>query len=205
MAVASNNHTGIDSLFSSPIPKGPAPEYAQRSEEQGVSSEVSVVMPCLNEAETLEVCIRKAQRFFHEHGINGEVIVADNGSTDGSQEIASRLRARVVTVMSKGYGNALRGGINTARDRYIIMGDSDDSYDFSAIQPFIEKLREGYELVMGNRFNGGIMPGAMPRKHKWIGNPVLTWIGRLFFQCPVGGFHCGLRGFSSTVTVLRGV
>lgn len=158
--------------------------------------EFSVVMPCLNEAETLAACIKKAQRAFRDLGIEGEVVIADNGSTDGSQEIAERLGARVVPVAAKGYGNALHGGITAARGRYIIMGDSDDSYDFSSIGPFVAKLREGYGLVMGNRFRGGIMPGAMPWKHKWLGNPVLSSLGRLFFHCPVGDFHCGLRGFS---------
>jgi hypothetical protein len=153
-------------------------------------------MPCLNEAETLAACITKAKRAFQEHAIDGEVVVADNGSTDGSQEIGTRLGARVVPVAAKGYGSALQGGIAAARGRYIIMGDSDDSYNFAAIRPFVEKLREGNDLVMGNRFRGGIMPGAMPWKHRWIGNPVLSWVGRLFFGCPVGDFHCGLRGFS---------
>lgn len=162
----------------------------------GGSPEVSVVMPCLNEAETLAKCIEKAQRSFREHGIHGEVVIADNGSTDGSQELATRLGARVVPVTAQGYGNAIRGGIAGANGKYVIMGDSDDSYDFSAILPFVEKLREGHDLVMGNRFRGGIMPGAMPWKHKWIGNPVLSGLGRLFFRCPVGDFHCGLRGFS---------
>ncbi|MGP0064402.1 MAG: glycosyltransferase family 2 protein [Isosphaeraceae bacterium] len=165
-------------------------------DDAGPAPELSVVMPCLNEAETLAKCIEKAQRAFREQGIDGEVVVADNGSTDGSQAIAERLGARVVPVKVKGYGNALRGGILAARGRYLIMGDSDDSYDFSVIHPFVEKLRAGCDLVMGNRFQGGIMPGAMPWKHKWIGNPVLSFIGRLFFQCPVGDFHCGLRGFS---------
>jgi glycosyltransferase involved in cell wall biosynthesis len=160
------------------------------------SPEVSIVMPCLNEAETLARCIEKAQRAFRAHGIDGEVVIADNGSTDGSQAIAERLGARVVPVAAKGYGSALQGGIAASRGRHIIMGDSDDSYDFSSIWPFVTKLREGFELVMGNRFRGGIMPGAMPWKHKWIGNPVLSFIGRLFFRCPVGDFHCGLRGFS---------
>ena len=158
--------------------------------------EFSVVLPCLNEAETLAKCIGKAQRAFRELGIDGEVVVADNGSTDGSQQIAERLGARVVPIEARGYGNAIRGGIHAARGRYLIMGDSDDSYDFSKIRPFVEKLRGGSDLVMGNRFQGGIMPGAMPWKHKWIGNPVLSFIGRLFFHCPVGDFHCGLRGFS---------
>jgi len=157
--------------------------------------ELSIVMPCLNEAETLARCIEKAQATFRMHGLAGEVIVADNGSTDGSQEIARQLGARVIEIPVKGYGSALQGGIEAARGLYVIMGDSDDSYDFSNVMPIIEKLREGFDLVMGNRFQGGIMPGAMPWKHKWLGNPVLSWLGRLFFHCPVGDFHCGLRGF----------
>ena len=160
------------------------------------SIEVSVVIPCLNEAETLAVCIRKALGCLSENGISGEVIVADNGSTDGSQAIAEAEGARVVPVEAKGYGNALMGGIEATRGRYVIMGDADDSYDFSALMPFIEKLRKGNDLVMGNRFRGGIAPGAMPALHQYLGNPVLSGLGRLFFRCPVGDFHCGLRGFS---------
>jgi glycosyltransferase involved in cell wall biosynthesis len=157
--------------------------------------EVSIVMPCLNEQETLGRCIEKAQKAFRENGIRGEVVIADNGSTDGSQEIARKLGARVVDVPVKGYGSALFGGVEAARGKYVIMGDSDDSYDFSNIMPFVEKMRAGYELVMGNRFKGGLMPGAMPFLHKWLGNPVLSWLGRLFFRCPVYDFHCGMRGF----------
>ncbi|HEV2705658.1 MAG TPA: glycosyltransferase family 2 protein [Pyrinomonadaceae bacterium] len=158
--------------------------------------EVSVVMPCLNEAETVGVCIEKARRALAELGVVGEVVVADNGSTDGSQEIAQRMGARVVRVEARGYGSALMGGIAAARGRYVIMGDADDSYDFSALAPFIEKLREGYGLVMGNRFKGGIEKGAMPPLHKYLGNPVLTGVGRLLFRSSCGDFHCGLRGFS---------
>lgn len=158
--------------------------------------EVSVVMPCLNEAETLAACIRKAQAAFQKHDLEGEVIIADNGSTDGSQTIAAELGARVVPVAAKGYGSALRGGIEAAHGQYIVMGDSDDSYDFSSIYPFVEQLRLGNDLVMGNRFQGGIRPGAMPWKNRWIGNPILSAIGRLFFNCPAGDFHCGLRAFS---------
>lgn len=158
--------------------------------------EVSVVMPCLNEAQTLEPCITKALAAFRDHGLAGEVVIADNGSTDGSQAIAATLGARVVAVPDKGYGAALQAGIRAAHGKYVVMGDSDDSYDFSSIYPFIEKLREGYDLVMGNRFKGGIEPGAMPWKHRYIGNPVLSGLGRLFFGAQVGDFHCGLRGFS---------
>ncbi len=157
--------------------------------------ELTIVMPCLNEAETLATCIRKAQRSLNELKIIGEIVVADNGSTDGSQEIARQTGTRVILVEDKGYGNALMAGIAAARGTYVIMGDADDSYDFSALGPFIEKLREGYDLVMGNRFLGGINRGAMPPLHRYLGNPVLTTIGRLFFHSPCGDFHCGLRGF----------
>jgi glycosyltransferase involved in cell wall biosynthesis len=157
--------------------------------------ELSIVMPSLNEAETLAVCIRKAREFLQKHAVQGEIIVADNGSTDGSREIALAEGARLVPVSQRGYGNALLGGIREAHGAYIIMGDADDSYDFSNLLPFLEKLREGYDLVMGNRFRGGIRDGAMPFLHRYLGNPVLSFIGRLFFKAPVGDFHCGLRGF----------
>ena len=158
--------------------------------------ELSVVMPCLNEAETVEVCIAKAQQSLRDLSIVGEVIIADNGSTDGSQEIARRMGARLINVAAKGYGSALMGGIVAARGQYIIMGDADDSYDFVNLGPFVEKLRAGYDLVMGNRFKGGIKPKAMPPLHKYLGNPVLTAIGRVLFRSPCGDFHCGLRGFN---------
>ena len=158
--------------------------------------ELSIVMPCLNEARTLAACIKKAQLFLKEHGIGGEVIVADNGSTDGSIEIAQNLKARVVTVSTRGYGAALARGIEAARGKYVIMGDSDESYDFSALSLFVEKLRADYDLVMGNRFKGHIAAGAMPLTHRYFGNPFLTAIGRLFFSCTeCGDFYCGLRGF----------
>lgn len=160
------------------------------------SVEVSVVMPCLNEAETLATCIGKAQASLKQLNVCGEIVIADNGSTDGSQEIAKSMGARVIEISAKGYGNALMGGIAAAEGKYVIMGDADDSYDFSNLAPFIEKLREGYDLVMGNRFRGGIQPGAMPPLHRYFGNPVLTFVGRLFFNSPIGDFHCGLRGFS---------
>ena len=153
-------------------------------------------MPCLNEAETLATCIRKAQAAFNDAHIHGEVIVADNGSTDGSQAIASGLGARVVAVVAKGYGSALMGGIAAARGRFVVMGDSDDSYDFGHIPRFLEQLRKGSDLVMGNRFRGGIQPTAMPLSHRYLGNPGLTALGRLFFGSPCGDFYCGMRGFS---------
>jgi len=157
--------------------------------------EVSVVMPCLNEAETLETCIVKAQRALEEARIAGEVVIADNGSTDGSVEIAERLGARVVNVRARGYGNALMGGIAAARGEYVVMGDADDSYDFSHVPRFVEQLRKGAHVVMGNRFRGGIQKNAMPALHRYLGNPGLTRLGRLFFHSPVGDFYCGLRGF----------
>jgi glycosyltransferase involved in cell wall biosynthesis len=157
--------------------------------------ELSIVMPCLNEAETLNDCIRKALGYLERSGIKGEVVVADNGSSDGSQQIARALGARVIDVPAKGYGSALINGIRAARGRYVVMGDADDSYDFANIAPFLDKLREGYELVMGNRFLGGIAAGAMPPLHRYLGNPVLSSIGRLFFAVPIGDFHCGMRGF----------
>lgn len=160
------------------------------------SVELTIVLPCLNEAETLAACVEEALRALREQNISGEVIVADNGSTDGSQEIATRLGARVVPVSEKGYGRALQGGIAAARGRFILMGDSDGSYDFTHAGRFVAKLREGYDLVMGNRFLGGIQPGAMPWKNRYLGNPILSGIGRLFFRCPIGDFHCGLRAFS---------
>jgi glycosyltransferase involved in cell wall biosynthesis len=165
---------------------------------QPEATEVTVLMPCLNEAETIARCIAKAKQGIEEAGVKGEVLVADNGSTDGSQAIATKLGARIIAVKEKGYGSALRGGIKEARGKWIIMGDADDSYDFSKVSAFVAKLREGADLVMGCRMprgGGTIMPAAMPWKHRWIGNPVLTCIGRLFFRCPAQDFHCGLRGF----------
>jgi glycosyltransferase involved in cell wall biosynthesis len=166
-----------------------------RQSESG-SVEFTILMPCLNEARTLATCIGKARAFLKKHGISGEVLIADNGSTDGSQEIARACAARVVDVPTRGYGAALYHGSLAARGTYIIMGDSDDSYDFSDLLAFVDKLRAGCDLVMGNRFQGGIQPGAMPWKNRWIGNPLLSAFGRLVFHCPVGDFHCGLRGYS---------
>ncbi len=158
--------------------------------------ELTILMPCLNEAETLATCIQKAKGYLVRSGVSGEVLIADNGSTDGSQEIARSLGARVVDVDRKGYGAALLGGIEAARGRYVVMGDADDSYDFADLDPFLAKLREGYDLVMGNRFAGGIKPGAMPWKNRYIGNPALSTAGRLFYSSDIGDFHCGMRGFS---------
>jgi glycosyltransferase involved in cell wall biosynthesis len=152
-------------------------------------------MPCLNEARTLPACIRAAQAYLERSGVHGEVLVADNGSDDGSPDVAEALGARVIRVEEKGYGAALSAGIGSARGRYVVMGDADASYDFSNLDGFMAKLREGYALVMGNRFEGGIAPGAMPFLNRYLGNPVLTALGRLFYRSPIGDFHCGLRGF----------
>lgn len=160
-----------------------------------MSYELTILMPCLNEAETLETCIKKAQTFLQENNVNGEILIADNGSTDGSREIAVAAGARVVPVAQKGYGAALIGGCEAALGEYVIMGDADDSYDFLHLMPFLEKLREGYDLVMGNRFKGGIQKGAMPPLHQYLGNPVLSFIGRLFYRSDIRDFHCGLRGY----------
>jgi len=158
--------------------------------------ELTILMPCLNEAETLAVCIDKARGYLERSGVVGEVLIADNGSTDGSQLIAEEHGARVVAIPERGYGAALIGGIHAARGRFVIMGDADDSYDFENLDLMIENLRRGDDLVMGNRFRGGIGKGAMPFLHKYLGNPVLSFLGRLLFRIPVGDFHCGLRGFS---------
>jgi Glycosyl transferase family 2 len=164
-------------------------------EAPATAIELSIVLPCLNEAATLGACIEAARSALRRLEIEGEIIVADNGSSDGSIEIAERLGARVVSVPEKGYGAALLGGIAAARGRFVIMGDADATYDFEGIEPFVEHLRAGSDLVMGNRFAGGIADGAMPWKNRWIGNPVLTGLGRLFFRSPIADFHCGLRGF----------
>jgi glycosyltransferase involved in cell wall biosynthesis len=160
---------------------------------------VTIVMPCLNEAESLEPCIRKAQQAIADMGIEGEVLIADNGSTDGSVELAESLGARVEHVEAKGYGAALQGGFAAARGKYILMGDADGSYDFAHLPRFVEALDGGAQLVMGNRFAGGIAPGAMPPLHRYFGNPGLSWLGRLFFNAPVGDFYCGLRAFRRDV------
>ena len=160
--------------------------------------ELSVVMPCLNEADTISVCIQKAQRAMEQIEIRGEIIVADNGSTDGSVDIAQRLGARVVPVNEKGYGYALMDGIAAARGKYILMGDADDSYDFLEIPAFVERLRAGFDLVQGCRLPSGggyVSPGAMPWSHRWIGNPMFSWLARRWFAVPIHDVYCGLRGF----------
>ena len=166
-----------------------------RNEGMSEACEFTILMPCLNEAETLASCISKARAFLARSGCAGEVVIADNGSTDGSQAIAAANGARVVHVAERGYGSALLAGIHAAHGKYVIMGDSDDSYDFSRLDAFVEQLRAGYHLVVGNRFHGGILPGAMPPMHRYLGNPMLTAIGRLFFGSGCGDFYCGLRGF----------
>lgn len=158
--------------------------------------ELTILMPCLNEARTVARCVERAVAFLRQSGIPGEVLVADNGSTDGSQRLAQDAGARVVVVPTRGYGAALAAGIQAAEGRYVVMGDSDESYDFSALDQFVQRLRAGADLVMGNRFRGGIAPGAMPLLHRYLGNPVLSLIGRVFFRIDVGDFHCGLRAFS---------
>jgi glycosyltransferase involved in cell wall biosynthesis len=161
--------------------------------------ELSVVMPCLNEADTLATCIRKAQQAMRKHDIAGEIVIADNGSTDDSQEIAASLGARVVHVAEKGYGNALRGGINASRGQYVLMGDADDSYDFLELPKFLEQLRAGHALVQGCRLPSGggrVMPGAMPPSHRWLGNPMFSWLVRRMFRAPIHDVYCGLRGFT---------
>ena len=176
-------------------PQSPAP--ADSSE-----IELTIVMPCLNESDTLATCIEKAQRALREHNIAGEIVIADNGSTDGSPEIATSLGARVVHVESKGYGNALMGGIAAARGRYVIMGDADDSYDFLEVPKFVTKLREGYDLVQGCRLPSGggtVLPGAMPLLHRWWGNPMFSWMARNWFHAPIHDIYCGLRGFTKTL------
>src|SRR5215475_10449738 len=168
-------------------------------DERDDTIEISIVMPCLNEADTLETCIRKAQRALSENSIAGEVVIADNGSTDGSQAIAARLGVRVVHASTKGYGHALMTGIASARGKYVIMGDCDDSYDFLEVPKFLEKLREGYDLVQGCRLpwgGGTVKPGAMPFVHRWWGNPMFTLLARSWFRAPIHDVYCGLRGFS---------
>src|SRR6516225_8857965 len=166
---------------------------------------LSIVMPCLNEAKTIGTCIAKAKRYLSRQNFAGEIIVADNGSTDASQEIAESLGVRLVRISERGYGNALNEGIKAARGKYVIMGDSDDSYDFEALDGFVKQLEAGYDLVCGNRFGGGIKDGAMPPLHRYFGNPLLTAIGRLLYKSPVNDFYCGLRGFQRDAIVRLGL
>jgi glycosyltransferase involved in cell wall biosynthesis len=178
------------------IPMTPQSGLDKDKALEPASLELTILMPCLNEAETIEVCVRKAKAWLDGSGVTGEVLVADNGSRDGSQALAEACGARVVPIPEKGYGAALIGGIRAARGKYVIMGDADDSYDFSRLDAFVDKLQDGADLVMGNRFKGGIDKGAMPPLHYWLGNPVLSFLGRLLFNIPIGDFHCGLRGFN---------
>jgi glycosyltransferase involved in cell wall biosynthesis len=157
--------------------------------------ELTILMPCLDEALTVETCIQKARAYLNKRGIAGEVLIADNGSSDGSQNLAIGAGARVIQVKDKGYGAALIGGIQAAKGRFVIMGDADDSYDFTDLDAFVDGLRRGFKLVMGNRFQGGIRPGAMPLLNRYLGNPALSFIGRSLFSSPIGDFHCGMRGF----------
>jgi Glycosyl transferase family 2 len=165
-------------------------------ENETAHLELTILLPCLNEAETIETCVQKAMSYLTRSGVRGEVLVADNGSTDGSQQLAMARGARIISVRDRGYGSALRQGILAAYGRYVIMGDADDSYDLLNLETFVAKLREGYDIVMGNRFKGRIAPGAMPVLHRYLGNPVLSLCGRLFFGAKIGDFHCGLRGFN---------
>jgi glycosyltransferase involved in cell wall biosynthesis len=160
-----------------------------------LTMEFTILMPCLNEALTVETCVKKALSYLQRQGIAGEVLVADNGSTDGSQRLAETAGARVIQIENKGYGAALIGGIDAARGRFVIMADADDSYDFTNLDDFVDGLRQGFKLVIGNRFAGGIMPGAMPFLNRYLGNPVLSFVGRTLFSSSVGDFHCGMRGF----------
>jgi len=178
-----------------PAAAATAPGKSGAGSANPATVELSVLMPCLDEAETLATCIRKARGSLQRLGVDGEVVVADNGSVDGSVDIARREGARVVSVGERGYGAALRAGIETARGRYVIMADADDSYALDELAPFLSALRAGADLVVGNRFQGGIAPGAMPGLHRWLGNPVLSTLGRLFYGIPIGDFHCGMRGF----------
>ncbi|MBK9136834.1 MAG: glycosyltransferase family 2 protein [Betaproteobacteria bacterium] len=178
------------------LPASPAAQFGGPDQRLPAADlEFTILMPCLNEARTVGVCVRKARAFIDKHGLSAEVLVVDNGSVDGSQALARAGGARVVHASERGYGAALREGIRSARGEHVIMGDADDSYDFAALEPFVTALRAGHQLVMGNRFRGGIAPGAMPWLHRYLGNPVLSFLGRLFFGSELRDFHCGLRGF----------
>jgi hypothetical protein len=177
------------------------PSTSGAEQGSGAPIELTILMPCLNEALTVHICVEKARTYLESRGIAGEVLVADNGSTDGSRELAAASGARVVEIPKKGYGAALIGGIEAARGRFVIMGDADDSYNFTDLDGFIDALRGGFKLVVGNRFKGGIKPGAMPILNRYLGNPALSLIGRWLFSSPVGDFHCGMRGFEREAVV----
>ncbi len=182
------------------------PVRAQAAEAPEPSPlELTILMPCLNEAETVATCVRKAQSFLQRTAVAGEILVADNGSSDGSPELARQAGARVVRITAKGYGSALLGGIQAARGQFVIMADADDSYDFAQLDGFLSALRAGHEMVIGHRFRGGIRPGAMPWLHRYVGNPVLSFLGRLFFSCRIGDFHCGLRGVERAAALRLGL
>ena len=184
-------------------PRHQQTDFAAAGEAHAI--ELTILMPCLNEAETVATCVRKARGFLERTGIQGEVLVADNGSSDGSPELARAAGARVVRIGQKGYGSALLGGIRAAYGKFVIMGDADDSYDFSQLESFVSGLRAGNSLVMGHRFRGGIRAGAMPALHRYLGNPVLSFAGRLFFSSRVGDFHCGLRGVDRKAVLKLGL
>jgi hypothetical protein len=186
-----------------PAPRGSGAEAPHTVEARAL--ELTILMPCLDEAETVATCVRKARRFLERTGIAGEVLVADNGSSDGSQELATRAGARVVPIARRGYGSALLGGIEAARGRFVIMADADDSYDFSQLDGFVDALRAGNTMVIGHRFRGGIRRGAMPFLHRYLGNPVLSFAGRLFFSARIGDFHCGLRGVERAALLRLGL
>jgi Glycosyl transferase family 2 len=200
-----NMESALRSAAPPPVPgqTGGSPASPRGFEFQPL--ELTILMPCLNEAETVETCVRKARCFLERTGIAGEVLVADNGSTDGSQELARAAGARVAPVEQRGYGSALLGGITAARGRFVIMADADDSYDFSRLDLFVESLRAGNTMVIGHRFRGGIRPGAMPALHRYLGNPVLSFVGRLFFSSGIGDFHCGLRGVERAAALKLGL
>ena len=179
------------------------PESLQSSPSRHL--ELTILMPCLNEAETVAACVSKARGFLERAGVVGEVLVADNGSTDGSPELAQVAGARVIHVSAKGYGSALMEGMRSARGRFVIMGDADDSYDFSNLDAFLGCLRSGHPMVIGHRFRGGISRGAMPWLHRYLGNPVLSFLGQLFFSCRIGDFHCGLRGVDRAAALQLGL
>jgi len=186
-----------------PAPRGSGAEAPHTVEARAL--ELTILMPCLDEAETVATCVRKARGFLERTGIAGEVLVADNGSSDGSQELATRAGARVVPIARRGYGSALLGGIEAARGRFVIMADADDSYDFSQLDGFVDALRAGNTMVIGHRFRGGIRRGAMPFLHRYLGNPVLSFAGRLFFSARIGDFHCGLRGVERAALLRLGL